>query len=189
MTSGPSTVVLVVAVLGLVLSTASLVWQAATYRLNGPRVRVELLVGAVSSYGGAGGMATAPVGPTWQRDLAALRQQGMAEPMVAVRARNIGRAPTTVTDVGATFDTGAAYTLAGGTPGSAPLPHRLEAEDSAVWWLPLGEVAGIVRGTAEVDGLRTVRTVRMSVVLGSGRKITTAKALHADELAAWQAAR
>ena len=48
MTTGPSTAVLVIAVLGLVLSVASLVWQAATFRLNGPRIRVELLVGAVN---------------------------------------------------------------------------------------------------------------------------------------------
>ncbi len=184
-TSGPSTAVLVIAVLGLVLSTSSLVWQAATFRLNGPRVRAELLVGAMSAHG----FATAPVGKNWRRDLAALQRNELPNPVVAVRVRNIGRQATTVTGYRAVFDTGGPYGLTGAPPGCPQLPYRLEADDVGMWWLPLDEVARVVLLTGEADVVMTrVQTVQMAVDLGSGRQVTTRSRLHADELRSWIAA-
>lgn len=83
-----------VAVLGVVLATASLAWQAATYALTGGRVRVLLRVGAVDVAGN--GMITAAPSSLRQDWLANLAEQGYPRPIVAVRVANIGRQPVTV---------------------------------------------------------------------------------------------
>jgi hypothetical protein len=71
--SGSQVITLVIAVLGLLLAVAGLVWQAATWRLAGPVVKVELGEGTVL-----------PTGLKY----------------VSVTARNVGRSDVSITGWG-----------------------------------------------------------------------------------------
>jgi hypothetical protein len=118
-----TTATLVFAVLGLVLSVASLVWQAATYTLSGPRVRADLRVGATNGQA----FGHVPAGPDWQRQVEHMVAQGMHTPILAVVVRNVGRQATSVTGYQVYLDTGQRLGLTGTPQGTPSLPHRLEA--------------------------------------------------------------
>ncbi len=183
-TDASATATLVIAVVGLVLSVASLVWQATTFRLSGPRVRVELLIGAVSR----NGFATAPLGSGWQRSLEQLQANGLPTAVLAVRVRNVGRQATSVERYEAAFNNRASYSLTVPPPGCPSLPYRLEAEAQAVWWLPLEDVAQFVVRSQNVLS-KPMTAAAMRIELGSGRKYQTEQRVTLDELRSWLSSR
>lgn len=168
---------LLVAVLGVILSVASLVWQAATYLLEGPRVKVELRVGAASF---SGGYAHQPVKPGWQRGLAEMAAQGMTQGLLVVLVRNIGRHPTSVLRYSGVTDGGVKFGLTSAPPGCPSLPHRLEPHSEALFYLELADAHAVVDATAATA--KRARAIRIEVELGNGRTVTTKEKLLASEL-------
>ncbi|SRR6266567_2577895 len=133
---------LIIAVLGLVLSVASLTWQAATFVLSGSRVRADLKHGAAN----AGGVVHGPPG---SQPLASLAAQGFTEEVIGVQVRNEGRLATTIDKVEASLANGLKVNLFGALPGPS-LPHRLEPQSSAVWFMPAAPVRAAVAASAQV---------------------------------------
>jgi hypothetical protein len=174
---------LILAVLGLVLSVTSLAWQATTFRLSGPRVRVELIVGAVSLTS----IGTVPVNDRdWQDQLRMLQRNHLPDALIGIRVRNVGRQATTVTHFAASFDTGAALGYTGVARGCPTLPHRMEPESADVWWMPLLDVARFVQLSAALE--QPISRVHCKIELGTGRALVTDRCLHREDLEAWAAA-
>lgn len=129
-------VTLVIAVLGLVLSVASLCWQVAQHRLSGPRVRAELLWGGMAH----DRVVTGPL----RGSLEAFSHAGVTTAIIAVKGRNHGRLPIDVTDFTVEIEGGGGYSLAGWRP-NPPLPHRLEAGSEVAFYVPMGQIETAVR--------------------------------------------
>jgi hypothetical protein len=158
---------LVIAVFGLVLSLAALCWQAATWHLSGPRVRVEMLVGATNGrqYG------TVPVKEGWQKPVEDFRAQGLGERLLAAKILNVGRQATQVVGYSAGTDTGVKLGVVAAPPGTPPLPHRLEAESQVLYYLDLEDLTSalaLLHGTHQ-----QAKTVMMHAELGSGRTVSS----------------
>src|SRR5258708_9232705 len=85
---------LAIAVLSLVLAALSLGWQAATFFLEGGRVRAEFRPGAM----GPGGLITLRRGaPFPVEDAQMAASHGFTPPLVAAEVRNVGRLPVPAT--------------------------------------------------------------------------------------------
>ncbi|MBV9098822.1 MAG: hypothetical protein JO079_12275 [Frankiaceae bacterium] len=155
------TTALVVALVGLALSVASLTWQAATFFLSGYRVRVELLLGAR----GMGGVATGPVSSAQFLDH--LASQGMTQPVLAVRAINVGRLPVTVTGCSVVSNTDVGFYE---PDGITNLPHRLEPGSNETWYVTL---AGARAAFNVWDSTMNTRTTRIAgrVELATGKRV------------------
>jgi len=130
---------LAIAVLSLVLSVVSLTWQAATFVLSGSRVRAYLTRGARN----ADVVVTAPSG--WQQ----LAAQGLTEEVIGIEVRNVGRLAASIDTVHAALAGGTKTTMLQSISGP-PLPHRLEPQSSAAWYLPAAPVRAAVGAQAEV---------------------------------------
>src|SRR5690554_5403039 len=85
---------LAVACVSLLLSAGSIGWQAASWKLDGGRVRVRLVHGTL----GSGGVASGPVGRDGsRRDLRLSRSSGFNGPeVVGIAVTNVGRASVRV---------------------------------------------------------------------------------------------
>jgi hypothetical protein len=132
---------LVIAVLGLVLSVASLTWQAATFVLSGSRVRADLKHGAA----GAGGVIHGPPG---SQPLASLGAQGFMEEVLGVQVRNAGRLATTIDRIEICLANGVKLAQLSALMGPS-LPHRLEPQSSALWFIPADPARGAVAASAQ----------------------------------------
>jgi hypothetical protein len=145
---------LVVAVLGLLLSIVSLIWQAATYVLSGSRVRAELKYGSRN----ADVVVSGPAG--WRRFAA----QGLDEEVIGIEVRNVGRMAASIDSIHAALPRGTKTTMLQSIIGP-PLPHRLEPQSVASWFLPLEPVRAIVGTAAEVFKRRNPSQVWMEVMV------------------------
>jgi hypothetical protein len=167
---------LVVGIIALALSLASLIWQAATYFLTGPRVRVRLHEG----YGGPGGLMLGPTSMYTKDGLDALGRMGYSEHILAVEAINLGRLPATVNHWSIKFGNGVIYQNPNDEL-NPKLPYRLEPHSSATWQAPAehfqsvqedftdqGEAAATVQGEIKLQGGRTVSSRNRLVVKSSG---------------------
>jgi len=133
---------LVIAVLGLVFSVASLTWQAATFVLSGSRIRAELKHGARNA-----GMVGS--GPPGQQPLQALAEQGLTEEVVGVEVHNVGRLAASVDKVEVALAGGLKLQMLLDVTGPA-LPHRLEPQSSASWFVPAAPIRRTVHASAQV---------------------------------------
>jgi len=145
---------LVIAVLGLVLSILSLIWQAATYLLSGSRGRAELKHGARNADVVVSGH------PGWKRVAA----QGLDEEVIGIEVRNAGRMAATIDSVHAALPRGTKTTMLQSIIGP-PLPHRLDPQSVASWFLPLAPVRATVGTAAEVFKRRNPSKVWMEVTV------------------------
>jgi hypothetical protein len=133
---------LVIAVLGLALSVASLTWQAATFILSGSRVRAELRHGARNA-------DVVAVGPLGSQRLSVLAAQGLTEEVIGIEVRNVGRLAASVDSVEAALEGGMKFAMLQSTIGP-PLSHRLEPQSSASWSMPAAPIRAAVGASAEV---------------------------------------
>jgi hypothetical protein len=164
---------LIIAALGLCLAALSLGWQLASYVLEGRRVRVTLLHGSA----GPGGFAVGPVGPkNAPNNLNDLIAEGFTtREVLGVRATNIGRVPATVSRYSVALSRGGfAFTPIGDAMGP-DLPYRLEPGESATWYADMQDARALVTASRAVASVS--RSVRMTVELGTGDKITTKRRL------------
>ncbi len=148
---------LVVGIVGVVLATLSLIWQATTFLLTGPRVNVRLSEGLRAAHGG---VVVGPLSIYPDASLTALEDDGYTEHIFAVTARNTGRLPATVSRWSLRFGNGATFVY----PNE---PHRLEPAADVSWYAPVAHVGEYV--AAFVDQSEDARTVRGEVDLASGK--------------------
>lgn len=160
------TATLVIAVIGLALATASLAWQAATFFLTGPRVKVYLREG----FRGPGGVMIAPPSVYTDSGRVTLEQQGYTEHVVAIEAINRGRLPTTVRNWALRFGNRASYTNPT-DPRNPTLPYRLEPFTSVTWYAPVEHLQMLQQAFA--DQSDNVATVRGEVDLASRKTLTS----------------
>lgn len=131
----------VLAILAFLLSCVSLTWQIVSWRRSGPRV----VVNASQSF------------PVYDH--------GLGDQMVAVTARNKGRAATTVMGWSLEFPNGDNLIMQRQLPWTPSLPHRLEAHSEATWFIATDEV----RQECAQRGVH-YRDLRAVVNLASGEK-------------------
>lgn len=182
-------------ILALVLSAASLSWQAASFFLSGGRVSLELRAGAIDESGT--NMITAPLRAAlreeWTKQLVA---QSYTRAVIAVRVRNTGRMPVTVERwslVGLTRvsdsvldkierqrnptrDEPEMEPTGDGLIGPQ-LPHLLPAGGASATWavnaMAVSAFAAATKGTFGLEALAIVGKVE----LGDGRMCTTLETL------------
>jgi hypothetical protein len=111
---------LIIAIVGLVLATASLTWQLVSFLLSGSRVRVGLRRGARDANGNM--LHAAPKNWGDGNDMLA-KSQGYGIPILAVTVHNRGRMAINVESVSAA---GGTWTIDQQSVPNIPLPHRLE---------------------------------------------------------------
>ena len=147
---------LIIAVFGAVTGAASLGWGVASYILSGGRVKIELLGGWV----GAAGLVTAPLtGPLRQPDAP------VHEPVLAVRARNLGRLPVVVE--GWYVKVGQISLGHVQHPANPAVPSTIAPGESETWVAPLAEVVAAAEAASHA-GLR-FDELRATVSLGTGK--------------------
>ncbi len=131
---------IVISIVALVVSAASLTWQVVSWKRSGPVVRV-----------------------TANQSLP-IFDHGPGDAHVAVTARNSGRAPVTVTGWGLRFPDGQTFVVMHELPWSTPLHHRLDAGAEGSWMVSTQEVKRecAARGVRHQDLTAFVR-------LGNGR--------------------
>jgi hypothetical protein len=162
--SGYETIALIAAGIGAITGISALVWNIAEFRLTGPRVKGQLLFGAV---GPAGLVSTRE---THLRDWQTLARQGFVEPLVGIEVVNSGRASTQVHHFSCRLSNGFALSDVQLSV-NQPIPFVLEPHRSERFWLPAQEVKILVesaRGTSlpvkhmtmevEITGPKTVST-------------------------------
>jgi len=116
-------ITLVVAIAGLALGLASVVWQAAQWRPTGPRTQVEMLFGAM----GPCGLLMAPE----PKMLTQFFKRGFTSVVFVALVRNKGRTPIAIEKVCASLDDGVTFFETDTPRGTDPLPHKLEGLSSS----------------------------------------------------------
>jgi hypothetical protein len=170
--SSYQSVTLAIAVVGLALAVASLTWQAVTFILTGSRVKAYLRYGA---HDGFGGVVSAPPGASLDQ----LAQQGFGHEVLGVEVRNVGRLAVNVDKVEAVLDNGVRYSEFAPSLGPS-LPHRLDAQSSQSWFMPMQPTRAAIRASSQTFGHASRMGVRVSVALGNGKVVVTKDRLLVD---------
>jgi hypothetical protein len=165
----------VIAVVGLVLAVADLVWQFASYSLSGGRVKVEFLGGAM--HAGGRGVLTMPAGKLNAEKMQQAAKDGFVLPIMGVRVRNVGRMAVTVAKWEIVATSGLAFNPVGSSIGK-PLPHQLDAGQSEMWVVDATMIQDLVNASREVLKVSRV-TLTGRVELAAGRSVTGADRLAA----------
>jgi hypothetical protein len=164
-------ITLVVAIAGLGLAVASLIWQAATFVLSGSRVKIQLKRGFLGSPQGVGPVSrvTAPLDATADH-AATMAAQGFHQELLVVDVRNVGRLPVDITSVDGYLSSGWGFS----EPGlyNEQLPYRLEPGSKQAWHVPIEyfRKALVMRGIASEEAF-------MVVGLGTGKAVRTRQRL------------
>ncbi|MGH7722093.1 MAG: hypothetical protein ACRENL_04555 [Candidatus Dormibacteria bacterium] len=164
-----SAAALFVGTLGLVLSAASLTWQAATFTLSGARVRVAMRHGARN----VGGIVSGLPG-TQSLDL--LANQGFTDEVVGASVSNVGRMAVQVSEVCAVLEGHVRISALSGTVGPA-LPHQLPPQSSESWFLPAQPVRAAVYASKALPGGKDPCYVWVEVQLGNGKVVKSKQRL------------
>jgi len=133
---------IVISIVALVVSAASLAWQVASWKRSGPVVKVTAA------------------------QLLPVFDHGPGDWHIAVTARNSGRAPVTVTGWGLRFPDGQTYTMLVNLPWSTPLDHRLDAGTEGSWMIATEDV----KRECAARGIR-YQDLTAFVRLGNGRTV------------------
>lgn len=171
---------LIVAILGVMMAALALVWQALAWRLDGARPSAELHIGAT----GYGGVAHGKVGNDRQfPHLSTMSEQGWnGQPLIGIKVTNRGRSRVKITGLGIFVKDGA-FTVSvhrGFAADSPAIPHWIEGNDVATWWVPLDEMRALVK----VNRVKAPQTglVGMYVTTATGGEIRTPNILDARRL-------
>lgn len=180
-----------VSIIALVLSIASLSWQAATFVMSGGRVKAELLVGAMNA---AGAIVTVQPHNRTDRWAQSMAEQGFARPVVAIQVHNTGRMPVTIERWGVsvlevTHPSGllmkvAIQAASKQTPlvtlwqvtdhvSGPELPHSMEAGGRRVLWAMDSETVADFVAATKAAFTQRVYPIVGKVELGNGRIYVT----------------
>jgi hypothetical protein len=153
---------------GLLLASASLTWQAITWRQSGALAKIELLQGAVASSGAA--YVTLPASSS-AADVGLLAEQGFPERALFVVLSNTGRLALTVERLTVLFPGN--YRVAQLTFLLGPkLPCRLDSGEPGTWGVDIRRIEPLLQ-VLRTSGKRNPIRVRVELTLGNGRTIVT----------------
>lgn len=170
--SGANAITLVLAIIGIVLGVASLSWQAASFFLAGPRVKVQLLRGAV----GQSGIVTGPIGAV-RSSHDHLISQGFEEELLSINVVNHGRLAVSVERWHAVFENGMQFTQPR-DPINADFPYRLQPHDSQTWHVRMSSLLPIIQASYASETWRGPhQRVWMSVTLAGDKTKRTKESL------------
>jgi hypothetical protein len=158
---------LVVAIVGVALSTSALGSQIAQFVLSGSRVKAQIQVGAA----GVGGALLGPPSPNfdWQQ----LIRQGYDQPVLAVTARNLGRTSVSVTGWRIIFDSGLQYfEPASDLNHDRPVPYTLAPGTEVTWLCPMEPLAAAEHAWNATQP-EPAGAARARVLLGTGKVVTS----------------
>jgi hypothetical protein len=151
---------LAIAIVGAVSGVTSLLWQLWSFRLSGSRVSVEL----VQAWLGPSGAVVGTPG-SFKEDVPP------AEDLVlqcwGIQVRNRGRLPTSIASC--SLEVGAASAFA--TPSlynNPQLPHTLDPEHEATWFVGRAEATAVAGALVKRDGV-----IRGTARLGSGKAVAS----------------
>jgi hypothetical protein len=166
-TTGPSgydIAALIIAGIAAAMALASLVWNIADFRLSGPRIKVNLLFGAI----GDSGLVSSQSKPDDWRTFA---KQGFTKPLVGIHVVNSGRASTVVEHYRCRLSNG--FALAEMQLEVNPsLRYVLEPHRSETWWLPATAITGLAKASRNV-GQPPISTAHMEVEITGPKTLRT----------------
>lgn len=136
---------LIIAVLGLVVATGSAIWQAATFVLEGGRVKLALQVGTTTGRS----LITGNVDVIGNEALHKMIDQHGGTAVIAIEVRNVGRAPVTVQRWGVRLASGVSLVPLDLSIGEK-LPYRLDGGEQQTWAMDLEPVVDAVRVAKDV---------------------------------------
>jgi hypothetical protein len=167
---------LFIAAISLLVAGLSLGWQVAQWLLSAGRPKATLVHGIIERAGAYVG----PVGDGGKRhNLRSLRQQGMSGPeVVGIQVTNHGRAPVTVEGVSVRTRGGVMSFVPHGDRIGPDLPHRLEPNTNASWYVALDRGVLLASSSREVLG-ESVTGIYMTAQLGNGKSVKTRRTLTA----------
>ena len=166
--SGTNWIPLAVAIAGVVLSLASLGWQAFTFWRSGHRARVELRAGAVGSGGTVLYVSEKARNRFPMRSMALMAGQGFRSPVLTATIRNVGRQPVTVQQC--SWKAGDMSLAQPRTTVGDSFPRRLEAGDQCLAIIDLTVITSILHASSAVlnDHRRDVTAI---AELGTGKSV------------------
>jgi hypothetical protein len=131
---------LVIAVVGLALAAVSLAWQAASFFLSGPRVRVSLE--EALRLPATGALMVGPLEIYTDAGRNQLDDDGYTQHVLVVSAGNRGRMGADVTGWAIIFGNGARWTHPGFL-GNPRLPYRLEPFTNVMWCAAVADLEAV----------------------------------------------
>ncbi|WP_329553667.1 hypothetical protein [Streptomyces sp. NBC_00696] len=166
---------LVLSIIALCVGIANLTWQLALFLLNGPRISVQMKIGAV----GRGGMASTPVENVQhlEQQLLSLREQGFGEPVLAIEVVNTGRLGVELLSYGAELSSGISFAPVGEAITETPMPYFLEPHRQATWAMPLSSAVRVVEATKAAFPKEDPGPVRMYVRRAGGKAVYAKRSL------------
>jgi hypothetical protein len=165
---------LVVAVLGVVLSTASLAWQFADYLLSGPRILVHLLHGVADDQ--LSSVRSWSLDSVPDRDVMDARLADPTRELAVVVVRNIGRSSVYLVSVGLAAGRTGRLRYDTTTAGFDTDRVRLEPGDRYISQADLWPLIDELRSTRPEPTLAVTAVVE----LGNGRR------RHSNRRQAWK---
>lgn len=154
---------LLMAVLALIISTASLSWQIVLYLLGASRPVVQLQAGGLVE-------DEAIIMPIGAADSDQLKRHGFGIPVVAVTIQNRGRLAVSVTSWSIAFDNGAKFLPPKWYPNDqSPLPHRLDPGAEVTFLCELRRIE--VAGAGMRDATKPPKYCRGSATFGTGKTV------------------
>lgn len=171
-----TTAAFVLALIGVVLSAASIGWQIAIHFLSAPRFRVTVKAGLAS---GAGTITWDPGRRPQDGALQRHIRDGYTRPVVYVQVSNVGRSPGSVSAI--KFDQGdAVYRPLGDVQAGPQLPSRVEPHDSQEWLVAAQGLLAAMESAHDVFGSST-RVITV-IETGTGRSVRSRVALSSDDI-------
>jgi hypothetical protein len=162
---------LLVAVFGVFLGALSLGWQMASRGHVSSRVDVELRIGAMPP--GESVLISGPLRSMTAASMVRLASLGYTRPVIAVRVRNVGRAPATIMQWSMVDNSGNAMTPNANSIGQ-PLPYQLQVGESQTWAVDADVVRAMGEATAvALFDLSSSLQMRGRIELAGGRVIDT----------------
>jgi hypothetical protein len=170
---GKNAVTLVIAVVGVILATGSLVWQIASHRLAGPRLEVKMVRGQKSLTG----IMSMPVNVDSDM-VAQFVAQGYTEPLLGAEVPNRGRMAIGIASVVAEAESGVGWSRLEWDI-NPPKDFRLEPYASAKWWVDATPMENAVKVIAQHNEKWRSRpqAARMVVTPAVGKVLRSKEAL------------
>lgn len=160
---------LIFSLVATVLSVVSLTWQFTQYKLNGPRVSVQAMIGAI----GQGNLITYQVQHPneWATTLSRLSSQGVDLPVLAAKAVNAGRMGIKVFGFSVVFPNGMSLSPTGTTFGNESFPYDLSAHSENTWVIEMQEVIKAAHAGKHTFEGEDFTRLRMVVKLAGGKEV------------------
>lgn len=155
----------IVAALGLMVASLSFGWQITSWIMDGRRVRVRLLHGAMGHHGVAVGKVSRDRQP---RDVNAVIAEGFTgEEIIGIAVTNVGRAPVRIDKYAVALARGGMSFIPIGDAIGPDLPFRLPPGETETWYARADDARRLISATRSI-GHAASSDVYMSVELGTG---------------------